>query len=80
MGKWSLNPGLLRSRQSGLIVESVCFTTIIFKGFRPEWYVSTMICTQDIPFWSVPLDCLHLRELVLALLLLAISEYPAHCF
>ena len=26
------------------------------EGFRPEWYISTMIYSCDIPFWSETLD------------------------
>ena len=26
------------------------------EGFRPEWYISTMTYSQDIPFWSETLN------------------------
>ena len=26
------------------------------KGFRPEWYIFTMIYSQDLPFWLETLD------------------------
>ena len=32
-------------------------------GFLPEWYISTMICSRDVPFWSENLDyiCLYVH-------------------
>ena len=28
-----------------------CIDEYHIKGFRPEWYISTMIYSRDIPFW-----------------------------
>ena len=32
---------------------------IIFEGFRPEWYISTLYHCRDISFWSETLDAYH---------------------
>ena len=39
--------------ESGSVCDHCCFH---FKGSRPEWCISSMIYSRDIPFWSKTLD------------------------
>ena len=33
------------------------------EGFRPQWYISAMIYSGDVPFWSKTLDiCMLTRK------------------
>ena len=49
-----------------LYVHAICvFPCVHIKGFQPEWYISTMIYSCDIPFWLETLNmfaCLYVRE------------------